>query len=357
MRDERTIKLLEKSETMEFTDTFADIFEKAVDDDFARGLLVEDLFNFPSEKVKNEVRNVLNEMLKTKNKYLYICGHRGCNVKSCYSHEITENVFLKYLADSKSMVNELKRDFKENALRYTFKPTHKRNATNFPGYCSEHDRSLFEDIEAPFSGFSERFYNKYCLRLTRRELFELDRKLKIIEDLLSRTENLKSEDALLFRDSIRRKQKINIKRKDRALQLYDGILNGLDAGSYYIEFSEFNVRQAGYCFSTMLDLTMEEDEQYAIVFIIKLEYEKQSNFAIASIKNEVSKSLALELQPTENITLFHLSEIMCNKKDRLVFSPKFSTEIDESTFEVITRDNETFNLSMIDKLLLSQVFF
>ncbi len=342
---------------MEFVDTLLDILEKTEDDDLGRGFLTEHMFNFPSNQVNNEVRNALNEMFKTKNKSLYVCGHQGCTDKSIFSHEMTENVFLKQLANNQGMVLELTPDFKKNALKSWFKPVHKGNATNFPGYCREHDRSIFEDIEAPFPGFTEHFYAKYCLRLIRRDLFELDRKIKMCNELISNVCGVENDEAKLFINQIEQKKELNLKRKERALAIYNELFDSIENQKSYLEFHEFDVKKAGYCFSKMFDFTLDSDEEFAVLFIIKLEHDKMSKFVLAHIKNDISRTLSSDLEPKGNHGLWLLSDMMLNYKEHFVFSHHFRASLDEHTNDIMTRNHDIFSLSIIDKLLLSQVFF
>ncbi|GIB05496.1 hypothetical protein NHG76_17160 [Vibrio cholerae] len=342
---------------MEFVDKLLDIIEKTEDYDFARGLLVQDLLNFPSNTINNEVRNALNEMLKPNNKSLYVCGHQGCVNKSIFSHEMSENVFLKQLADSNGMVCELTTDFRNNALKSWFKPVHKGNATNFPGYCRDHDRSIFEDIEEPFPGFTDKFYHKYCLRLLRRDLFEIDKKLKLFDVFINKLADVCNDEVKAFKIHMEKKKSINLERKERSLLLYNELFDSIEKGQSYLNVYEFDVRECGYCFSKVFDFTSEDDCENAIIFIVKLEHNKKSKFVIVSIKNETSDKLAIGLHPKENHTLWHLSQIMIENKGHLVFSHDFSSSLDEHTKDIMTREHSMLPLSKIDNLLLSQVFF
>ena len=338
-------------------DAIDEIIEKTEGNEIIRDLLLVHLYTNPSDDVNNDVRRLLNTLLKKNQKSLYKCGHDLCVKNSCYSHEISENVFLKHIADKNSKVLILKPDFKNNAFRYTFDTVHKRNASNFPGYCSQHDASLFFDIEAQFSGVNDLFINKHCLRVTRRELFKLEAKNNALQDLICKLSSINSEDAKELLKSFKNTLVVNEQSQERTLTLYKKINDGLITNNHVIKSKIFNVTKRGYCFSTMIDLTDCEDDELAVIFLIKLEYNNESKYIIGHFDNELSLKLSADLHPDNINGKMQLSEVMYVQKERFVFSINFSNNLCETTYKTLVGNPNFLNLDLFQKMDLADIFF
>lgn len=158
-----------------FTDYCVEAEELSQGNELIRAFLLDNFFKNIPEHINKKNKSVLNQFFfALKRKEEWQCGHENCEVESCYSHEVSENVFLKYLTNiHPNTVVIMERDISGNALFYYEKEVHKRNASNFPGYCSEHDSNLFSDIENGVPSLNDHFVNKQCLRSIRRKKFDL----------------------------------------------------------------------------------------------------------------------------------------------------------------------------------------
>jgi hypothetical protein len=342
---------------MTFVEAYAEIIENTEDNEVGRSFLLENLFANPSANINNEIRSALHKGLEKNRKKQYKCGHDSCSTKSCYSHEISENVFLKNLADEKSKVLILKPDFKNSAFGFAFDSVHKRNASNFPGYCSTHDSELFSDIESQFAGVDRHFINKHCLRVIRREKFKLASRMNACREFIAELMPFNSEDAKNFLNRFENKLAINEKSMARACSVYESVNEGINSGAYVIDYQIFDVSKSGYCFSTMLDFTKDEDTEPAVFFLVKLEYGSKSQYIVCHLDNALSAKEVTKLYPDSFGNKSFLSEVMHRQKERFVFSKSFINLLDEPTYRALVSNHECFELSPFDKAFLAEVFF
>lgn len=277
-----------------------------------------------SSEMQNGVRSAKSTIIKNSSKNGYKCNHCGCNENSCYSHEITEGVFLKHISNAENKVLILKFDLRENPISYALELTHTRNAVNFPGYCSQHDASLFIKIETNFSGINDEFINLQCLRSTKRNLFDIERNINILSSLIDKirdaTKNLNdSDDSSSMIRRLSEKIRINELKKERASNLYDKIHNGISSGDLFLSYDSYNQNRKGYCFSSLFDLTIESDINPFTIFLIKLEHSSFSKFFICyprEITNSVRETFPFN---DANATAF-MAELMHTKKENFAFS-------------------------------------
>jgi hypothetical protein len=341
-----------------YTDHLLEIEEIAQDNDFIKSLLL-DMFhkNLPDE-INKKNKGLLNDLyFSLVGKSNWQCEHMGCSDESCYSHEISENIFLKNLSNNESRVYILKRDMKGNPMFYIEDAVHKRNASNFPGYCSNHDADLFRDIENGEQELNKKFINKQCLRTVRREKFEISLQIRMADAFLKSIEDelLEFDETQDVINHFKNKIQILEKRLDRASTIYNNIYRGIDTGNYVIDYKEVLVTKSGYCFSMMLECTDEEkDSELCLLFLYKLDFGGNPKAIICMLDNKISKDEADKMTPTYK---YFFIKAMHDKKERLILSQSFVMSLSEHVKNLMYSDSDLCRLGSIENMVMSQEFF
>ncbi|MCF1868924.1 hypothetical protein, partial [Klebsiella pneumoniae] len=312
--------------------------------------------NLPDNINKNN-KKLLNQLyFPLKRKEMWQCGHENCEVKSCYSHEISENLFLKHLADLNSNVVIIEKNISGNAFFYHEKEVHKRNASNFPGYCSEHDSKLFSDIENCPPSLNEHFVNKQCLRSIRRKKFDLLLQVSVVDKFVGDI-----EDALLDFPEVKQvvqrfesKKQIILERVSILSDVYDKVYEGINNQDYCVKYRELGQPKLGYCFSELIDLTMKEDTEECILFWFKIDFLEESKAFVCWLDNEISKQVATQMAVDYERQLIDLMYIT---KEKLVFSSEFLNQMNRGAKDIFLQNGELYNLGPIEKEFLIQEFF
>ncbi len=343
--------------TKSFTEYRQEIEDLSDGNEFIKSMLLDTFYKDIPDDINKNAKSVLNEIyFSLKRKELWTCNHNSCEVSSCYSHEISENVFLKYLADEKFNVVTLDRDVSGNVVFYREKKVHKRNANNFSGYCSEHDSSLFSDIENETPLLNSHFVNKQCLRSLHRRRFDLELQVRQADKMLSKIdEELKS--SVLIQEVVanfENKRSILLKKVSIIVDVYDKVLSGINSGQYFIKFKELCTPKHGYCFSQVFDSTFDEDIEECILFFYKMDFATESKAFICWLDNKTSEEVATTMVPQYKM---HFVDLMYKKKEKLVLSSVFLNQMDKSMKEVFYQDSELYNINIMEKMLLAEEFF
>ena len=336
-----------------FTDQVLEINLVTKDNEFARSIFLNDFFTNLSENVQKDFKKLLSKFHFTqRQKQGWTCEHEGCTLQSCYSHEISENVFLKQIADREAQVVIFKRDVRHNPAFFIESRVHKRDASNFPGYCSAHDATLFKDIENGEPALTDYFVNKQCLRTTRRERFEIEAQILTANDFIQSIPNELAKIEEINTAVGRIKDKISNlqKRLDRVIKLYTQIQNGITNENYVVRYNEINVSKTGYFFSTMADLSIDEDSQPCILFLYKLDFGDHARVLVCALENEISSAAAQELGSELSETFL---EAIYDRKQRLLFSQTFMDSMSDNAKQILRRDSELYELTAVDRLILS----
>lgn len=144
-------------------------------------------------------------------------------------------------------------------------------------------------------------------------------------------------------------------RLNRAIEIYKKIFNGILSKNYEINHKEINVKKAGYYFSTMIDLTLnEEDHEPCLLFLYKLDFGGEPKIIICSINNETSKH---ESATAEKKYERAFTEIMYTEKEKLIFSQDFIDSLGRTTKEILYRDHEFYKITPIETVIVQQDFF
>ncbi|ASD67852.1 hypothetical protein [Pseudoalteromonas piscicida] len=341
-----------------FTDYINKINDLAEGNEQIKSLLLDIFYRNVPNNINVETKKILNQIhFPLKRKEEWQCGHENCGGESCYSHEISENVFLKHLADQDSKLMILEEDISGNTFFYAEKKVHKRNASNFPGYCLEHDSKLFKDIENRMPSLNEYFVNKQCLRSIRRKIFDLklqargvDKFLKDIEDDLLCSPLIKEYvvEPLDFKKSILL-ERVKILRN-----VYDKVYSGIIRQDYLVKYRELGQPKLGYCFSEVFDCTIDTDPEECLLIFLKLDFAMDSKAFICWIDNETSKQIAMDMADDYET---HFTDLMYDKKKKLIFSSKFIKQMDSDLKNIFLRDPDLYKLTVFERSLLTREFF
>lgn len=340
-----------------FTDYIVEIEELSQGNELIRSFLLDDFYqNIPSEINKNN-KKILNQVyFPLKRKEEWRCGHEGCEVESCYSHEISENIFLKHLADVDSNVLVIEKNISGNAIFYHENKVHKRNASNFPGYCSDHDSSLFSDIENCTPSLNEYFVNKQCLRSIRRKQFDLLLQVRGADIFLNEIDAglLEYPEIQIVVERFERKKEILLKRLSILSEVYGKIYSGINNQNYLIKYKELGQPKLGYCFSEVFDCTVEKDAEECILFWFKIDFSTDPKAFVCWLDNETSKQVATEMAADYKHQLMRL---MYEEKEKLVFSSGFLNQMNRKVKDIFLKNGELYELNSIEKELLIAEFF
>ncbi|WP_332402126.1 hypothetical protein [Vibrio metschnikovii] len=340
-----------------FSDYLVEIEELTQGNEPIRSLLLDNFYkNIPDDINKNNKKLLNRHFFPLKRKKMWKCGHENCEVESCYSHEISENLFLKHLADLDSNVVIIEKNISGNACFYHEKEVHKRNASNFPGYCSDHDSKLFSDIENCSPSLNEHFVNKQCLRSIRRKKFDLLFQVRIVDKFVGDIEDelLDSPQVKQVVQHLERKKQILLERISILSEVYDKVYSGINNQDYCIKYRELGQPKIGYCFSEVYDLTMEEDPEECIFFWFKIDFLEDSKAFVCWLDNETSRQVATQMAVDYE---HQLIDLMYIKKEKLIFSLKFLNQMDRDAKDIFLRDSELYNLRPRENMLLTQEFF
>ncbi len=339
-----------------FTDYISNIYEITGDNEFAKNELLNIFYKSPPENINKQIKKTLNDFfLSQNNKKLWLCGHEGCTDQSCNSHEISENIFLKHISDANSDVFILKRDMAKNSVFYTQGSINKRNASNFPGYCSQHDSDLFSDIEDKVPVLNLHFVNKQCLRSLRRKRFDIESHLRIAKQFIGTIEDdLKGfEEIQAVIGHFQNKIEILQTELSNIKSIYNEVLHGIDEQRYIIKYKEVDVKKDGYCFAQVLASTLEADSP-CFLFLYKIDFGSEPKAFICWLDNEKSFKAFNDAQDDYKhyFTLF-----MYLHKEKLIFSKEFLNKLPQTVKEILYRDSEFYNLDPIQNCIISKYFF
>jgi len=339
------------------TDYIYEIHEMAGHNPFLRQILEKALY----ENLPDDARKKLNDT--TKKNYISLldkknwkCGHLGCEVKSCLSHEVSDSVFISKMKDNNGKVYILKPNLKTNPLIDEFSEIYPNSATTYPGYCSYHDRELFKDIDSEKCEKNV-FYNKQSLRTLHRENFEVKLKILMAQSIVKEMQETIELEEYFSENIIYLNRKIELYKLklERMDNIYNIIYFGIINDDYKIKYLEFDIQKIGYIFSSFLNLTnYNSDNEECFVFLYKINFENSPKFAVCYLDNISSKNAAIELH--EAIKKSIMGDILHSKRRRFVFSADFINELSDLSKEILERDAEIFPIGPIEQIWLASEF-
>lgn len=340
-----------------YSDHIYEILEVAEGNPIFKDLLLNLFFNNLPESVSRNIKKTLDTYkLKPRAKSGWHCQHRGCQEISCASHEISENSVLKNISSLDSNVVILKRDIKNNPIYYVEGIQHKRNATNFPGYCSKHDALLFSDIDSSDTPFDIHYVNKQCLRTTRAQIFEMDFQIKACNIFINDVpEEIRGDEEVKeVVSNFNNKKAILESKRQRLWGVYNEIFDGIESKKYALNFKSFPPAAVGFCFSACIDLTMSEDKDACILYPCKLDIKSSSETFIAYLDNDVSKDTSDWFARSHQI---RFGQLMYELKSKLILSEHFASIIPEDVKEILYKDDELYKVGPVEHYFISKVFF
>lgn len=340
-----------------FSDHIAEILEVTEGNPVLKDLLLGLFFNNLPDRISRDIKKMLDTYkFKPRLKSGWLCLHKDCREKSCASHEISENAILKNICSPESNVTILKRDIKNNPIFYVEGIQHKRNATNFPGYCSIHDASLFSDIDASDTLFDIRYVNKQCLRTTRAQIFEIDFQLKACEIFVKGVSEEIREDEVVVQviSHFNNKKTMLETKRQRLWSIYDVIFDGIESEKYALSFKVLSKGMPGFCFSACLDLSMDEDKDPCILYAFKLDLKSSSETFVAYLNNDISMRLAEDFEKYQQL---RFGQIIYEQKSKLILSGEFTSLIPEHIKEILYKDDELYEIGPVQHYVISTAFF
>lgn len=136
-----------------------------------------------NKKKNNIVFNEYRKNYKYRPKKSDKCLHLGCNNIPIYSHSISELAVLKNIATNDGFVYAIT----NNKNKIMKKIGIHKQASVFPGFCEEHDRTLFKRIDNPKNKiFDKEFYSQLMLRTISREIYVRNRKIYYKDKLINK---------------------------------------------------------------------------------------------------------------------------------------------------------------------------
>jgi len=318
---------------------------------FFQDMLIHDYFsNLPKEK-NNIVRNTLQKFIEKENKHLYRCEHNGCDKTVINSHEISETAFLKKIANNNQKLYIIENDFSNNSFSYHFKEKYTKGISIFPGFCKEHDKNLFGELDN-FSGiFDSIFINKQALRTIKKEMVEHSKTISIADELKKQLENIPSIESTDYYIDFVKKIKIQKERFNRLKIIYQKIFDGLNTNKHQIIYNIFNMKAMQYFFSTVIDLSQNNDI-LAPIFIYKLEHGNNSKLIIGYFDNHDSTTLINEF--IDNDFLIH--KLIYEEKKKLVISSQFLNNLTEKAKNILLTNEELHKFGIVEYLILKEEF-
>ncbi len=318
---------------------------------FFQTMLIHDYFsNLPEEK-NNIVRNNLQKFIEKEKKQLYRCEHNGCAKAVINSHEISETAFLKKIANNNQKLFVLENDFRNNSFSYHFKEKYTKSISIFPGFCKEHDENLFEELDN-FSGiFDSTFINKQALRTIKKEIVEYLKTISILEELKKELESIPSIESTDYYINLVEKIKIQKERFDRLKIIYQKIFDGVDTNKPQIVYKIFDMKPMQYFFSTVIDLSQNNDI-LAPIFIYKLEHENKSKLIIGYFDTQDSIDLVNDLLYNNRFYF----EIFYQQKKKLIFSQNFLETLSDKIKNILLQNEELNEFGLLEYILLKEKF-
>jgi hypothetical protein len=279
--------------------------------------------NLP-EATKNRLRKALNLTRPWKSKKKYKCLHMGCRSPSCDSHELSEKSILKFISSQDSVLM-LREEFENNPLKLKIKEVRTKEATAFPGFCSEHDRDLFLDLDKEFFVEKTHVY-KQCYKSIRKELHH---QTMAYHTLTGALREMRCGEATSFREDPeirhirlkRHEQRTKVKNLAQTINALFSELKSPDD----LTFEKFDLQGSFFALSVALDLSKPTDENQAdFLFFLQIIPKTHSSSLIIAHKNSqaAKKNLGDFINFAGGMAYF-VNEIIYTNRDRIAYSAAY----------------------------------
>lgn len=317
-------------------------------------LIKEHIYSRPNTVLSNSLRSSFNQMLSLKRSDK-CCVHINCKSKSISSHIISENRLKNYLGNKnkdKITLDVLSYDLKNNPYEFNFCSKTTKSATTFFGYCKDHDRDIFQDLDNIDTIDSIIILNKQFLRILGGEISNINDILEYFKPFCKINKNEKKSKKIsleeAFQDYISPKISNMIARKERALNLYKNIWEGIQNGVPLIKVKTYKLTETSYMFSSFWDLTRETDSDHYFIFIFKEICGKGSYLHIGTLDNNHKNEILNLFEDNSDMTLL---ELILDKKENFVFSKKFK---EGSNVDLLKKNQDLFPYTPIELYLIEE---
>lgn len=305
--------------------------------------IVEELTHLISYRIGDKEQSIkFNQLLNFErslgHKKHFKCRHRGCKQHSIDSHELSKSQILEKLSDSKSKVFSLIEHCSDNSLKYKMESKHIKGVTTFPGYCKDHDESLFSSIEDTFTKLDSEYVHKQAGRTTRKQIYSLELHVRKLLKILKETKSTPRTDqwVMLFQRVLELRIQLNRYRK-----LHNNIWDSIDNHSSLLYYKVKEIENKGIAYAGMFDLTEAEDEYEHVCFIFVLPIENKCYLVCATIDKAEIRGLVDDIFPeNEGETFFIQAQILKDRKN-IVFSARFLGSLEYGVPEELL-DNPSF---------------
>jgi len=305
--------------------------------------IVEKLTHLISYRIGDKEQSIeFNQLLNFErnlgHKKNFKCKYRGCKQHSINSHELSKSQILEKLSDSKSKVFCLIEHCSDNSLRYKMESKHIKGVTTFPGYCKDHDESLFSSIENTFTKLDSEHVHKQAARTTRKQIYSLELHVRILLKKLKETKSTPRTDTWvkLFQRVLDLRIQLN-----RYRRLHKNIWNSIDNHSTLLYYKIKEVENKGIAYAGMFDLTEAEDEHLHVFFIFVLPIENKCYLVCATIDMAEIHGLVNDIFPENEGEKFFIQAQILKDRKNIVFSARFLDSLEYGVPEELL-DNPNF---------------
>lgn len=315
-------------------------------DSFVYSLLLNNFYQNPPKAIHNDINSILDKILKESKHKSWICGHDGCKKICSRSHELSEKSMLKNLGGTDDEVLVFKLDQANNAFQYIVGDKSIGAATRFPGYCSNHDQELFQKLDTPNQILDIDFVNRQALRMLKYSMFDYERHIRICDEFIRSLGNLivesnmVSSEVKLVKKEINRLQKI-AKKSNRYVgctqKLYKKIWGGIQTKKYIVKYTEMPCERLGWAFSQAFPF-FRRFFRFTSDFIFKIDVNSRPVLIYAWISDRCSVTPAPP-------TLCNITSIIMRYKEKLIFSKKSWSLLDEFSRRSLLDNDEISNNS------------
>ncbi|HCM9504766.1 hypothetical protein L8P89_20445 [Enterobacter roggenkampii] len=344
-----------------YTETLYNIQEISKGNESLRDILLLGFYQNPKKDIHHQVNAVYGEIINEGKKKNWLCGHEHCEKPSAYSHELSEKSVLIHLADCDNKAFVLKRDLKNNSFFFSFCNKHIRDITNFPGYCSEHDQKLFHFLDQPSSEINLEYVNLQALKMLKYRLFSLEKDLRLTKGIILQLSSIVTNhtDDEVYIEAIRiklndmqEKSMIIADTIEKSEIFYGKLLSGIRTKEFVIEYDEIPCEKKGWVFSQSYDGDADGCSERIFSFIFKVDTNSRPVLIHAW-----NKSAFQDDQDKYLITQDEIIKFILLSKEKLVFSAKFLTNLDDAYLQFLLGDEEIFNYSEspIHRLLFKNI--
>ena len=322
------------------------------------------IYDSPTKKMNTHAREVISKIINNQKNNDKKCQHNGCNSKSINSHVISKNKLDNFLGNKindKIIIDVLDLDLKENPYKYNFKQKSTKFSCSFFGYCRDHDRDLFNELDNAGILYNNKLLNYQYLRMLYENIRNLESELKVFENIFNELKSLNNQSpndiSTDFINTREDKLKNTKNRLERSKEIYQKIWQGLVTGVFYITSKKYRLKKSGIIFSHFFDLTKGDDKEPYTFFILKEEYKKTSYIYFGTLCNENSIEIfeSLDLHKFEGKQF--LTELMLDSKDKLIFSTEFKKQINEKELSIFLKNQDLFPNEPIEIFLIQEILF